>query len=72
VSPLPLLHRQLDDLLRVLRRDPERADARGPAARARPTEPSARLQAVSIKSVVGGSTNDVQRNLNAHTLGLPR
>jgi alkylation response protein AidB-like acyl-CoA dehydrogenase len=126
------VHRQLDELLAELRRDPERAGPRGSAARARLTELAARLQAarilvnhslratsagegsrleapmakivgsevqedlceaaldllgpqatlagstfelglrLSIKSVVGGGTNDIQRNLIARSLGLPR
>ena len=127
-----LVHRQLDDLLTKLRRDPERAGPPGSAARARLTELAARLQAarilvnrslrataagqgarleapmakvvgaevqedlceaaldllgpsaalaggtfelgvrLSIKSVVGGGTNDIQWNLIARSLGLPR
>ncbi len=126
------VHRQFDELLAELRRDPDRAGARGSAVRARLTELAARLQAarilvnnslrataagggarreapmakivagelyedlceagldilgpqaalagssfergvrISIKSVVGGGTNDIQRNLIAHSLGLPR
>jgi alkylation response protein AidB-like acyl-CoA dehydrogenase len=126
------VHRQLDELLAQLRRDPERSGPRGSAARSRLTELAARLQAarilvnhslratsagegsrleapmakivgsevqedlceaaldllgpqatlagstfelglrLSIKSVVGGGTNDIQRNLIARSLGLPR
>jgi alkylation response protein AidB-like acyl-CoA dehydrogenase len=125
------VHRQLDDLLAELRRDPELAGPRGSAVRARLTELAARLQAartlvnssvratatgggarleapmakivgaevyedlceaaldilgpraalagtfefgarISIKYVVGGGTNDIQRNLIARSLGLPR
>jgi alkylation response protein AidB-like acyl-CoA dehydrogenase len=125
------VHRQLDELLAELRREPELAGSRGSAVRARLTELAARLQAarilvnssvratatgggarreapmakivgaevyedlceaafdilgpraalagtfefgarISIKYVVGGGTNDVQRNLIARSLGLPR
>jgi alkylation response protein AidB-like acyl-CoA dehydrogenase len=123
------VHRQFDDLLAELRRDPERAGPRGSAVRARITCLAARLQAarilvnasvragaggarreapmakivgaevyedlceaaldilgtqaalagtfelgarLSIKYVVGGGTNDIQRNLIARGIGLPR
>ena len=123
------VHRQFDELLEALRRDPERAGPRGSAVRARITGLAARLQAarilvnasvragaggarreapmakivgaevyedlceaaldilgtqaalagtfelgvrLSIKYVVGGGTNDIQRNLIARGIGLPR
>jgi len=125
------VHRQFDDLLEELRRDPGRAGPRGSAVRARITALAARLQAarilvnasvrataggggarreapmakivgaevyedlceaaldilgtqaalagtfelgarLSIKYVVGGGTNDIQRNLIARGIGLPR
>jgi alkylation response protein AidB-like acyl-CoA dehydrogenase len=134
------VHRQLDELLAELRRDPDRAGPRGSATRARVSELAARLQAarilvnqsvgataggagarleapmakvmgaevyedlceaaldilgpraalstgsadvpgggtfdygvrMSIMYVVGGGTNDIQRNLIARSLGLSR
>jgi alkylation response protein AidB-like acyl-CoA dehydrogenase len=125
------VHRQFDDLLEALRRDPGRAGPRGSAVRARITGLAARLQAarilvnasvgataggggtrreapmakivgsevyeelceaaldilgtqaalagtfelgvrLSIKYVVGGGTNDIQRNLIARGIGLAR
>ena len=55
------LHRELDDLLEALRRDPERAGPRGSAARATITELAARLQATrtlvaaSVRATTGGT-----------------
>lgn len=134
------VHRQLDELVDELRRDPERAGPRGSAVRARLTELAPRVHAarilvnnsvrataggagahleapmakivaseayedlceaaldilgpraglsadvpeargrgtfeygvrIAIKDVVGGGTNDIQRNLIARSLGLPR